>query len=157
MAIVTPGSPTGIIQMRPGGRTAGGHLDVAIRRHAMIEGGFTLMEVIVALAVVAIALTAIYRMHSQTLFMDTLGRFDTVATMLARQKLAEIDAGDLNDLVSDKGDFGALHPGYTWQIETDTATSDQLKEDGPTLKRIDLTIGFGDQTFKLTTYRIVYE
>jgi prepilin-type N-terminal cleavage/methylation domain-containing protein len=46
------------------------------------ENGFTLMEVMVALSVVAIALMAIYRMHSQTLFMDARGRFDTVATLL---------------------------------------------------------------------------
>ena len=43
--------------------------------------GFTLMEVMVALSVVAIALLAIYRMHTQTLFMDARGRFDTRATM----------------------------------------------------------------------------
>jgi general secretion pathway protein I len=115
------------------------------------------MEVMVALAVVAIALTAIYRMHAQTLFMDTQGRFDTMATMLARQKLADIDTGDLNELADDKGDFGDLHPGYTWRIETDTITSDVLKDDGPTLRRITLTVGRGDQTFELTTFRLLYE
>jgi general secretion pathway protein I len=122
-----------------------------------MDKGFTLMEVMVALAVVAVALTAIYRMHTQTLFMDTRGRFDTMATMLARQKLADIDTGDLGELTGDKGDFGDLHPGYTWQVETDTATSDLLKDDGPNLKRITLTVGFGDQSFEMTTYRLVYE
>ena len=115
------------------------------------------MEVMVALAVVAVALTAIYRMHTQTLFMDTRGRFDTMATMLARQKLADIDTTDLYELMDDKGDFGDLHPGYSWQIETDTVTSDLLKDDGPAVKRITLTVGFGDQTFELTTYRLSYE
>jgi general secretion pathway protein I len=115
------------------------------------------MEVMVALAVVAVALTAIYRMHTQTLFMDTRGRFDTIATMLARQKLAEIGTNDLKELMDDNGDFGDLHPGYTWQVETDTPTSDLLKNDGPTLKRITLTVGFGEQTFSLTTYRVLYE
>ncbi len=115
------------------------------------------MEVMVAMAVVAIALTAIYRLHAQTLFMDSRGRFDTVATLLARQKLADIDAGDLKELTSDTGDFGDLYPNYTWKIETDTATSDLLKDDGPTLKRITLTIGSGDQAFELTTYRLLYE
>jgi prepilin-type N-terminal cleavage/methylation domain-containing protein len=76
------------------------------------ENGFTLMEVMVALSVVAIALMAIYRMHTQTLFMDARGRFDTVAAMLARQKLADIDTTDLTDLSGDSGDFGNAHPGY---------------------------------------------
>ncbi len=121
--------------------------------------GFTLMEVLVALSVVAIALLAIYRMYSQTLFMDERGRFDTVATLLARQKLADIDAGDIADLTSDSGDFGNDFPGYTWTVESDTVTSDLIRDDGPTLKRIALTISRGDDatTFTLTTYRYLYE
>jgi general secretion pathway protein I len=83
------------------------------------QSGFTLMEVMVAVSVVAIALMAIYRMHTQTLFMDARGRFDTVATQLARQKLADIDTMALADLSGDSGDFGNAHPGYTWQIETE--------------------------------------
>lgn len=123
------------------------------------EDGFTLMEVMVALSVVAIALTAIYRMHTQTLFMDARGRFDTVAAMLARQKLADIDTGELKDLTSDSGDFGDNHPGYGWQIQSEEVSSDLLKEDGPTLKQITLTISFNEEEslFTLTTYRHLYE
>ena len=124
-----------------------------------LENGFTLMEVMVALSVVAIALTAIYRMHTQTLFMDARGRFDTMAVMLARQKLAEIDTGDLKELTSDSGDFGNAHPGYGWQIQTEAISSDLLKEDGPTLKQISITISFDGEAslFHLTTYRHLYE
>jgi general secretion pathway protein I len=123
------------------------------------ESGFTLMEVMVALSVVAIALMAIYRMHSQTLFMDARGRFDTEATQLARQKLADIDTIDLKDLSGDSGDFGSAHPGYTWQIQTEGVSADLLKEDGPTLKRITVTISLDGEAsvFKLTTYRHLYE
>ena len=137
-----------------------------IRRHALRLGrspfaarekGFTLMEVMVAVAVVAIALMAIYRMHTQTLFMDTLGRFDTVATLLARQKLADVDAGDLNDLIDDSGDFGADYPGFAWKLQSEAVVSDLLKDDGPILKRITVTIDAGDNAFSLTTYRHVYE
>ncbi|WP_155321177.1 type IV pilus modification PilV family protein [Desulfosarcina ovata] len=123
------------------------------------QNGFTLMEVMVALAVVAIALTAVYRMHSQTLFMDQRGRFDTVATLLARQKLAEIDTQDLADLTIDEGDFGDDYPGYRWQMESETVVSDLILEGGPTLKRITLTVDYGDgeTTFAITTYRHLYE
>ncbi len=123
------------------------------------QSGFTLMEVMVAVAVVAIALMAIYRMHSQTLFMDTRGRFDTVATLLARQKLADIDTIDLADLYDDSGDFGSAHPGFTWNIETEAVSTDLIKEDGPSLKRITITISFDEGTseFNLTTYRHGYE
>jgi general secretion pathway protein I len=123
------------------------------------EAGFTLLEVMVALAVVAIALLAVYRMHSQTLFMDTRGRFDTTAAMLAREKLADIDTSKLQDLTSDSGDFGEDYPGYGWQIESEDVTSDLFKKDGPVLKRITLTISLnGDESqFTVTTYRYLYE
>jgi general secretion pathway protein I len=113
----------------------------------------------VALSVVAIALVAIYRMHSQTLFMDTRSRFDTVATMLARQKLADIATAELSDITSDDGDFGDDHPGYAWRIQSEAVSSEQFREDGPVLKRIQVTISFdGDKSqFNLTTYRYLYE
>ena len=121
--------------------------------------GFTLMEVMVALSVVAIALLAIYRMHTQTLFMDARGRFDTVAAMLARQKLAEMETVDPAELIGDSGDFGDDHPGYVWQFETETVSSDLIREDGPVLRKIRLTISrSGDESlFHLTTYRHLYE
>jgi general secretion pathway protein I len=117
------------------------------------------MEVMVALSVVAIALMAIYRMHTQTLFMDARGRFDTVASQLARQKLADIDTIDPEDLSGDSGDFGSAQPGYSWQIQTEEVSADLLKEDGPTLKRITVTISLDGEAsvFKLDTYRLLYE
>ena len=121
--------------------------------------GFTLMEVVVALSVVAIALLAIYRMHTQTLFMDARGRFDTVATMLARQKLAEMETIDPTELIGDSGDFGSAHPGYAWRIETENVSSDLFREDGPVLRKFRLTVSLnGDEAlFHLTTYRHLYE
>lgn len=129
------------------------------KRSGPPASGFTLMEVMVAVSVVAIALLAIYRMHTQTLFMDARGRFDTVATQLVRQKLADIEAIDLEELSGDNGDFGNAHPGYTWQIETAEVSTDLLKADGPTLKQITVIISFnGDASvFNLTTYRQLYE
>ncbi len=123
------------------------------------DGGFTLMEVMIALSVVAIALMAIYRMHTQTLFMDARGRFDTVAVMLARHKLADLATVDLAELTSDSGDFGEDHPGYTWEIQSEIVSSDLIREDGPTLKQIRLTISRNGEEaqFNLTTYRHLYE
>lgn len=130
-----------------------------LTRNSGPGNGFTLMEVMVALAVVAIALMAVYRMHSQTLFMDTRGRFDTVAAMLARQQLADIDTSEWTDLTADSGDFGDTYPGYTWQVQTEDLASDLLIDEGPTLKRITLTISSnkGESQFAVTTYRHLYE
>ncbi|MDX2451471.1 prepilin-type N-terminal cleavage/methylation domain-containing protein [Desulfosarcina sp.] len=130
-----------------------------LTRNGHLENGFTLMEVMVALSVVAIALMAIYRMHSQTLFMDARGRFDTVATLLMGQKLADIATIELEDFSGNSGDFGNAHPGYAWRIQTEEVSSDLLKEDGPTLKRITITISLNGEAsvFNLDTYRLLYE
>lgn len=123
------------------------------------SAGFTLMEVLVALSVVAIALLAIYRMHSQTLFMDARGRFDSLAVMLARQKLAEMETIDPTELIGGSGDFGSDYPGYTWKLETEEVVSDLMRDDGPVLRKIRLTIALNDDEslFQLTTYRHLYE
>jgi len=121
--------------------------------------GFTLLEVMVALAVVTIALMAIYRMHSQTLFMDARGRFDTVATMLARQKLSDINTQNLAEMVDDSGDFDPPHAGYSWEIRSEDVATDLLVEDGPVLKRISITVNRSadGSRFNLVTYRHLYE
>ncbi len=120
--------------------------------------GFTLLEVMVAMSVVAIALTAIYRMYSQTLFMDARGRFDTVAVMLARAKLADLQGAALADLTDENGAFDEAGTGYTWQIQSEPVTSDLFNEDGPILKRFTITIASTADAsrFTLTTYRYLY-
>ena len=129
------------------------------QRRGCNSAGFTLLEVMVALSVVAIALTAIYRMYSQTLFMDARGRFDTVAVMLARAKLADLQGTALADLTNESGTFDEAGTGYTWQIQSEPVTPDQLNEDGPILKRFTITIAsIADASrFTLTTYRYLYE
>ena len=78
---------------------------------------------------------------------------------VVRQRLADIDTSDLADLTGDSGDFGDLYPGYAWRVETETVSSDLLKDNGPTLKQIVLTVSLNDSeaAFNLTTYRFLYE
>ena len=55
-----------------------------------IASGFTLLEVMVAMAIMAIVLVSVYRMHSQTLTMNSASRFYTLAPLLAQSKLAQL-------------------------------------------------------------------
>ena len=65
--------------------------------------GFTLLEVMVALAVMAIVLVSVYRMHSQSLTMNTAARFYTLAPMLAQGKMAEQEVLSSGAFTGDSG------------------------------------------------------
>ena len=121
--------------------------------------GFTLLEVMVAMAIMAIVLVSVYRMHSQTLTMNTAARFYTQAPMLAQSKLAQLEGDSSGIVAGDSGDFGDKFPGYTWSISTDEVSSEALGEIGADLKRIDITVSFNsdEYVYDIRTYRFMRE
>ena len=121
--------------------------------------GFTLLEVMVAMAIMAIVLVSVYRMHSQTLTMNTAARFYTQAPMLAQSKLAQLEIASSGEITGDSGDFGEKFPGYTWSISTDEVSSEALGEIAADLKRIDMRVSFnGDEySYNVRTYRFLRE
>jgi len=121
--------------------------------------GFTLLEVMIAMAIMAIVLVSVYRMHSQTLTMNAAARFYTLAPMLAQSKLAQLETASSEIIVGDSGDFGDKFPGYTWRIATDEVSSEALGEIGADLKRIDMTVSFNNDEFvyDVRTYRFMRE
>ena len=121
--------------------------------------GFTLLEVMVAMAIMAIVLVSVYRMHSQTLTMNTAARFYTQAPLLAQGKLAQLEAASSVMVAGDSGDFGDKFPGYTWTLATDEITSESLGEIAADLKRIDMTVSFNrdEYVYNVRTYRFIRE
>ncbi|UCF56399.1 MAG: prepilin-type N-terminal cleavage/methylation domain-containing protein [Deltaproteobacteria bacterium] len=106
--------------------------------------GFTLLEVMVAIAIIAIALTAVLGSQSQSVSLASEARFDTTAALLAQSKMAEIHIEDLEDLSTDSGDFGEDFPGYTWQLSVSDVMFDRPENVSDHLKQIDLTISWGE-------------
>ncbi len=121
--------------------------------------GFTLLEVMVAMAIMAIVLVSVNRMHSQTLTMNAAARFYTQAPMLAQSKLAQLVADSSGIIAGDSGDFGDKFPGYTWSIATDEVSSEALGEIAADLKRIDMTVSLNRDEYAYTvrTYRLMRE
>ncbi len=117
--------------------------------------GFTLLEVMVALAVMSIVLVSVYRMHSQSLAMNTAARFYTQAPMLAQSKMVEIEALSSSAFPADSGEFGEEFPGYSWRASIADVASEILGEVAEDLKRIDITVSYNDDQFSysLRTYQ----
>jgi general secretion pathway protein I len=118
--------------------------------------GFTLLEVMVAIALIAIALTAVFGSQSQSVSLAGEARFNTTATLLAQSKMAEIELQDPGDLTADSGDFDEDFPGYTWNLSVSNVMFDRPENVSDHLKQVDLTISWGeDELFQyaLRVYR----
>jgi prepilin-type N-terminal cleavage/methylation domain-containing protein len=123
-------------------------------RRSLSAGGFSLLEVLVALVLVAVVLVSVYRLYSQSILMDRMARFDTLAPQLARLNLAELAGSDPGDFRGGEGDFGADFPGYTWRAAVEASGAEALGGPGRDLMRIDLSVALaGGGEFTLRTYR----
>ena len=121
--------------------------------------GFTLLEVMVALAVMSIVLVSVYRMHSQSLTMNAAARFYTQAPLLAQSKMAAFETLSAKGFPEDSGDFGEQFPGYSWKVSQKDVTSEVLGTVAGDLKQIDITVSYNDNQFSynLRTYRFMRE
>jgi general secretion pathway protein I len=121
--------------------------------------GFTLLEVMIAMAIMAIVLVSVYRLHSQTLTMATANRFYTQAPLLAQSKMAQLEAISSGVVSGDSGDFGDKFPGYGWSVSTEEVSSEVLGEAAEELKRIDVTVTLNGNEYEHTIrlYRMMRE
>jgi general secretion pathway protein I len=106
--------------------------------------GFTLLEVMVAMSIIAIALTALLVSQSQSISMAGEAKFSTTASLLARSKMEEIEIKSGNDLINDTGDFGDDFPDYSWEMTVQDVTFSGAEEFTDYLKKIDLNIYWGE-------------
>ena len=106
--------------------------------------GFTLLEVMIAVAVLTIALAAILGLQSRSLTLASESRFQTTAALLAQGKMAEVAVAGIGDLTSDSGDFGDVFSGYAWRLSVQNADLPGLEKMKGRLKRIDLEVTCGE-------------
>lgn len=78
------------------------------------SAGFTLLEVMIALAILAIALTAIGGLRNRDILQHALARDMTVATMLAQQRLGELEVAGFPALGESSGEFEEPYDGFRW-------------------------------------------
>ena len=107
-----------------------------------VKAGFTLLEVMVAMAIVAIALTAVLGLQSQSVSLAGEAKFNTTGPLLAQMKMAEIEMKKSEALTSDSGDFGEDFPGYCWDMTVRDFVFPGTENDSSGLKQIDLTISW---------------
>lgn len=123
-------------------------LNLKNNKTGISDFGFTLLEVMVALSIMAIVLVAVYRMQSQTIRMIAAEKFYACAPFLAQSKTARIIAAGQENIQRDTGDFGTDMPGYTWEISMENTEFAELETESGNLKKMDVTIFFNAGEFK---------
>lgn len=83
--------------------------------------GFTLLEVLVAVAILGVALVSLLGLHVRNLALLARDQRVTTATLLAQGLMAEVEARPLPDLGLERGDFEERHPerfpDFGWERE----------------------------------------
>ena len=136
------------------GRNVATHrsLPTALYNH----NGFTLLEVMIALAILAIALTSLFGSQSSSVSLAAESRFNTQAPLLAQLQLARLSTTEI--LESDSGDFGNDFPGYRWEATVEEALfpdSELLQPLDNTLLHLTLVVFWGEDlySYRLESYR----
>jgi general secretion pathway protein I len=118
----------------------------------------TLLEVMIAMAIIAIALVAVFGSQSQSLSLANEAKFNTTAALLAQGKMAEIEILKGEDLASNSGDFGEDFPDYRWDLTVSDVAFAGAEEVLDRLKQISLSVTWGERDryqYSLRLYRFV--
>lgn len=123
---------------------------------ARVSRGFTLLEVMVALAILAVGLTALLGSQHQTMFVAEDNDFLFVSSQLASYQMAEILGSTASEveIILTARDFGDNYQGYSWQVAIEPATL-PFGQAGVRLEKIKLQVldKRRNRRFTLTRYR----
>lgn len=122
-----------------------------------IRNGFTLLEVVVAMAIVGLGVTTLFEIFSSGLRLGTRSSERTEATAYSRQAIDELL---IRPRVSDGGEEGSFGEKYRWSIQVKPFQEDApFSSTGWDLKEVSLKMRFreGDRErdMELRTLRLV--
>src|SRR5262245_66258186 len=80
-------------------------------RHLTPKNGFTLLEVLVAMAVLAVALVSLLGLYNRSLLLTIRAQRLSTATLLVQEVLTRTQLEGMNALRVTTGDFADFHPG----------------------------------------------
>jgi type II secretion system protein I len=101
------------------------------QRHG--RSGFTLIEVLVALVIVAFAFVGLLGLHNRNIAVIARDQDLTTATLLARQYITEMELIEqFPDTGSESGEFSNA-PGFVWEREVE-------ETEVPTVRRVRLRV-----------------
>jgi general secretion pathway protein I len=119
--------------------------------------GFTLLEVLVAVVVLGIALTALLSTQAGGVRLRSQAEAITTATFLLQERMAQQELDDyFPEPGTRDGDFGSAYPGYRWEV-TVSQVPVPGAEGQDLLREVRLAVlwrdGRREERLELTSYR----
>lgn len=117
----------------------------------MRRGGFTLIEVVVALAVLGVGLTILIESHYATVSLYVKAEEQATARMAVGQAVSQAELEVLSGKAAGKGELGARFPDYSYEFSAKARD----KKENPGLFEVEVTVR-GPQLEKKLQY-LVYD
>ena len=118
------------------------------------DTGFTLLETLIALAILAIALVAVFRLHYQSIDLSAEIAFNAKAPFLAGRFLSNLEQEGIDGTKSDAGRISEEPPPYAYKVDITEVELPLGEATPPKLWQIDVAISAGERlTYHLTTFR----
>ncbi len=114
--------------------------------------GFTLLEILVALVVLGVALTALLQLEALGVRLRSQAQELTLATFLAQAKMTDVELDALKQFPepgTTSGDFGEAYPGYRWEVIVSETPYPMVRE---VRVRVLWPAGARDEQLELTNY-----
>ena len=105
------------------------------------DNGFTLLEVLIALAIVGIALVTLIGLETRTILLAERQQRVTQATLLAQGKMTEIEIGgqSLSGIGGREGQFAEPFELYNWSVALEPTPL-------PAIEMVTVTVAWGDES-----------
>lgn len=118
------------------------------------DTGFTLLETLIALSILAVALVAVFRLHYQSIDLSAEIAFNAKAPFLAGRLLSDLEQEGIDGTKSDAGRFPEEPPPYAYKVDIADVELPLGEATPPKLWQIDVVISAGERlTYHLTTFR----
>lgn len=102
-------------------------------------GGFTLLEVMIALAILGIALVSVLALGNRSIEVNSRLERITQATLLAQGKMTEVEVQSRGqDLLATEGAFATPFDDYRWQLSFEDTPL-------PSVRMVTVTVLWGDE------------
>ncbi len=90
--------------------------------------GFTLLEVMVALLIIATSFVVLLHTRNQSVTAADYAKRTTVATLLASERMSAIEQEDFPDTGEESSNFGDDYPEYRWKTSVSDTAYENIRE-----------------------------